>query len=52
MHSCTVCEHSWANPVWRHAITSEWSLKIESACFATVRADTWKTVGISSPAIR
>ena len=32
-------------------MTSEWSPKIESACVATVRAETWKTVGVSSPAI-
>ena len=35
----------------RAAITSEWSPKIESACVATVRAATWITVGVSSPAI-
>ena len=32
-------------------MTSEWSPKIESACVATVRAATWKTAGVSSPAI-
>lgn len=33
------------------AITSEWSPKMDSACAATDRAATWKTVGVSSPAI-
>ena len=33
--SCTVPLQSCAHPVWRVAITSEWSLKIERACFAT-----------------
>ena len=40
-----------ANPVARAAITSWWSPKIESACPASARALTWKTVGMSSPAI-
>ena len=40
-----------AKPVPRQAITSEWSPKIESACIARERADTWKTVEVSSPAI-
>jgi hypothetical protein len=35
----------------RAAITSEWSPKIESPCAASERAATWKTVGVSSPAI-
>ena len=40
-----------AKPVWRQAITSEWSPKIERPCMARARAVTWKTVGVSSPAI-
>ena len=39
------------NPVWRTAITSEWSPKMESACVATVRADTCIANEVSSPAI-
>src|SRR6188474_1807586 len=35
----------------RALITSEWSPKIESACVAIARAATWKTHGVSSPAI-
>ena len=49
--SCTEFEASSAKPVPRVAITSEWSPKIDSACVATARAATWKTVGVSSPAI-
>ena len=40
-----------AKPVARHAITSEWSPKIESACVAMVRAATCMQKGVSSPAI-
>ena len=40
-----------AQPVGRAAITSEWSPKIDRAWVATVRAATWITVGVSSPAI-
>src|SRR5512136_3486392 len=40
-----------AKPVWRQAMTSEWSPKIESACDATVRADTCMQNEVSSPAI-
>ena len=32
-------------------MTSEWSPKIDSACVAMARAETWKTVEVSSPAI-
>ncbi len=32
-------------------MTSLWSPKIESACVARVRAATWMTAGVSSPAI-
>ncbi|OQC35158.1 MAG: hypothetical protein BWX64_02579 [Acidobacteria bacterium ADurb.Bin051] len=32
-------------------MTSEWSPKIDSAWVATVRAATWSTNGLSSPAI-
>ncbi len=38
-------------PVWRQAITSEWSPKIESACVASVRAATCMLKAVSSPAI-
>ena len=40
-----------AQPVIRAAITSEWSPKMLSACVARVRAATWITAGVSSPAI-
>ena len=40
-----------AKPIWRHAITSEWSPKIESAFAATVRAATCIANEVSSPAI-
>ena len=49
--SCTDDEHSIAKPEARTAITSLWSPKIERACVATVRAATWNTTGVSSPAI-
>ncbi len=49
--SCTELEASRPNPVWRTAITSEWSPKMESAWVATARADTCMTNGVSSPAI-
>src|SRR5512136_765548 len=49
--SCTDPEASIAKPVWRHAITSEWSPKIDSACVATVRADTCMQHEVNSPAI-
>ena len=39
-------------PVWRTAITSWWSPKIDRPCAARERAATWKTVEVSSPAIR
>ena len=35
----------------RACITSLWSPKIDSAWVATVRAATWMTAGVSSPAI-
>jgi len=40
-----------AKPVWRQAITSEWSPKMERACVASVRAETCMQNGVSSPAI-
>ncbi len=49
--SCTEAEDSSANPVWRTAMTSEWSPKIDRPCAASERAATWKTVEVSSPAI-
>lgn len=41
-----------ANPVYRVAMTSEWSLNIDKACLAMVLEATWMTVGANSPAIR
>ena len=52
MHSWTQEEASWAKPVWRQAITSEWSPKMEKALVPTVRAATWMTPGRSWPEIR
>ena len=49
--SCTEFEASMAQPVERHAMTSEWSPKMESACVARVRAVTCMVAGVSSPAI-
>jgi hypothetical protein len=49
--SWTDDEASMAQPVGRAAITSEWSPKIDRAWVATVRAATWMTAGVSSPAI-
>jgi hypothetical protein len=49
--SCTEPEQSIAKPIWRHAITSEWSPKIDSACVASVRAATCMQNAVSSPAI-
>ena len=42
---------SSAKPVVRATITSEWSPKMDRAWQATDRAETWNTVGQSSPAI-
>ena len=44
-------EQSIEKPVCRHAITSEWSPKIESAWVASARADTCMQYDVSSPAI-
>ena len=49
--SWTLEAASIANPVCRADMTSEWSPKMLSACVARVRAATWMTVGVSSPAI-
>src|SRR5208337_5085104 len=49
--SCTELEAIRAKPVWRVAITSLWSPKMERACVARVLAETWNTVAVSSPAI-
>ena len=49
--SCTEADESKAQPVDRQAITSLWSPKMERAWVATVRAVTWKTVAVNSPAI-
>ena len=49
--SCGEPEASIAKPLWRTAITSEWSPKIESACVATLRAATCMQNAVSSPAI-
>ena len=51
MTSWTLPSASMAKPVWRQAMTSEWSPKMLRAWEATVRADTWKTPGRPSPAI-
>ncbi len=61
MAACATAARSWASwteedasiatPVCRTAITSEWSPKIDSAWAAKERAATWRTVGVSSPAI-
>ncbi len=45
--SCTLLAQSRAQPVWRTAITSEWSPKIDRAWVATVRAATCSTKGMS-----
>ena len=39
------------HPVALTPITSWWSPKIDSACVARLRAATWNTVAVSSPAI-
>ncbi len=49
--SCGELEASIVQPVERAAMTSEWSPKIDRAWVATVRAATWMTAGVSSPAI-
>ena len=49
--SCTEPAASIAQPVVRACMTSLWSPKIERACVAIVRAATWMTAGVSSPAI-
>ncbi len=49
--SWTEPEERSANPIWRQAITSEWSPKIDRAWEATVRAATCIVKGVSSPAI-
>ena len=49
--SCTDDVASMAKPVWRVAMTSWWSPKIDSDCAARARAETWKTPGSSSPEI-
>ena len=50
--SCTSEEAIIAMPVWRQAMTSEWSPKMHVPCTASARAATWKTAGSSSPAMR
>ncbi len=49
--SWTLEEARSAKPVPLAAITSLWSPKIDRAWVATVRAATWMTAGVSSPAI-
>ena len=59
--ACATSAKSWASwtepaasiaqPVARACITSLWSPKIDSAWVAIVRAATWITAGVSSPAI-
>ena len=49
--SCTDAALSKAKPVARTAMTSEWSPKIDKAWVPMEREATWKTQGVSSPAI-
>ena len=49
--SCTELAASIAHPVVRACMTSEWSPKMDRAWVAMVRAATWITHGVSSPAI-
>ena len=49
--SCTDEALSIAKPVVRHAMTSEWSPKMDKAWVAMVRAATCIVKGVSSPAI-
>ncbi len=49
--SCTEADEINAQPHERQAITSPWSPKMLRACVATVRAVTWNTVAVNSPAI-
>jgi len=51
MTSWTEEAPSIAKPVWRMDMMSEWSPKIERPWQARERAETWKTVEVSSPAI-
>ena len=51
MTSCTLLEQRKAQPVERQDMTSEWSPNMDSAWAAIARAETWKTVDVSSPAI-
>ena len=50
--SCTLAEASMAKPVWRQAIASEWSPKMEMEWVPTVRAATCMTPGSIEPAMR
>ena len=52
MHSCTLEEASCAQPLWRQAMTSEWSPKMEIECVPTERAATCITAGSCRPAMR
>ena len=52
MASCTLEEASWAQPIWRQAITSEWSPKMDTDSVATLRAATCMTAGSCRPAMR
>ncbi len=47
--SCTDAALSIAKPVVRHAMTSEWSPKMDNAWVAMVRAATCIVKGVSSP---
>src|SRR6185369_6127605 len=49
--SWTLLEQRNAQPVERQDMTSEWSPNMERAWAAMARAETWKTVEVSSPAI-
>ena len=52
MASCTLEDANNANPVWRHAITSDCSALMEMAWVATFLEATWITPGFNWPAIR
>jgi len=51
MTSWTDAEAIRAKPVWRTAMTSWWSPKMDRAWAATARAVTWMTPGSTSPLI-
>jgi len=50
--SCTLAQNIIPNPVCLAAITSEWSPWMDKDYLVMALAAMWKTVGISSPAIK